>query len=68
MLLQVWLSTRGGEVLLASEPGVTEKFEEVKLNSRGFGILDVGCVPLGTQSSCVRVRRAENPWVRMRQS
>jgi len=55
-------------VLLASEPGVTEKFEEVKLNSRGFGILDVGCVPLGTQSSCVRVRRAENPWVRMRQS
>jgi len=39
---QIWLSTRGGEVLLAAEPGVTEKYEDVKLNSRGFGILDVG--------------------------
>ncbi|KAJ9520220.1 hypothetical protein QJQ45_030172 [Haematococcus lacustris] len=39
---KVWVSTRGGDVLVATEPGVTEKFEDVKLNSRGFGILDVG--------------------------
>jgi len=39
---KIWLSTRGGDVLLATEPGVTESFDEVKLNSRGFGILDIG--------------------------
>jgi len=40
--VQVWLSTRGGDVLIASEPGITDKYEDVKLNSRGFGILDIG--------------------------
>ena len=39
---QVWVTTRGGDVLLADEPGVTENYSEVKINSRGFGILDVG--------------------------
>ncbi len=29
-------------MLVADEPGVTERFSDVKLNSRGFGILDVG--------------------------
>ncbi len=28
-------------MLLANQPGVTENFSEVDLNSRGFGILDV---------------------------
>lgn len=38
----LWLATRGGEVLFATETGVSEKFETAKLGSRGFGILDVG--------------------------
>lgn len=39
---KVWLTTRGGDVFLGEQAGVTEKFEELPLNSRGFGILDVG--------------------------
>lgn len=39
---QVWLTTRGGDLLFSASSGVTEKFEDAKLNSRGFGILDVG--------------------------
>lgn len=39
---KVWLTTRGGDVLVAAESGITEKFVDVNLNSRGFGILDVG--------------------------
>lgn len=38
---ELWLSTRGGDVYLAKEGGVTESFEEVDVKSRGFGILDV---------------------------
>ena len=38
----LWLTTRGGDLLLAPETGVTENFDETKFNSRGFGILDVG--------------------------
>lgn len=42
---EVWVSTRGGDVLLANEPGIaTDSFENVTINSRGFGILDVGWV------------------------
>lgn len=36
---QLWASTRGGDVLLSED---TEKFSTAKLNSRGFGVLDVG--------------------------
>ncbi|KXZ52071.1 hypothetical protein GPECTOR_10g1094 [Gonium pectorale] len=40
---EVWVTTRGGDVLLSEEPGLsTDKFESVNINSRGFGILDVG--------------------------
>mmetsp|Transcript_25154 Transcript_25154/g.63824 ORF Transcript_25154/g.63824 Transcript_25154/m.63824 type:complete len:405 (-) Transcript_25154:716-1930(-) len=39
---RLWVTTRGGDVLVADQPGVAEKFGDVKLNSRGFGILDVG--------------------------
>ncbi len=42
---ELWVSTRGGDVLVAPQPGVTEKFENAKVPSRGFGILDVGCAP-----------------------
>merc|ERR1712144_106978 len=38
----LWLSSRGGEVLLGKSQGVTEDFSATKLQSRGFGILDVG--------------------------
>lgn len=39
---KLWLTTRGGDVLLGKTQGVTEKFNATKLKSRGFGILDVG--------------------------
>eukprot|EP00798_Chlamydomonas_sp_ICE-L_P008833 gene8833-90_t len=39
---QIWLTTRGGDVLTSPEVGLSEKFEDVDLNSRGFGILDIG--------------------------
>lgn len=42
---KLWMSTRGGDVLLGSEPGVSENFDDAKISSRGFGILDVGCAP-----------------------
>jgi photosystem II stability/assembly factor-like uncharacterized protein len=38
----LWLTTRGGEVLFGSEQGVSEDFSTTKLQSRGFGILDLG--------------------------
>ena len=38
----LWLATRGGDVYLSSEAGVSDKFDQAKLGSRGFGILDVG--------------------------
>merc|ERR1711920_245842 len=38
----LWLTSRGGEVLLGSSLGVTEEFFTTKLQSRGFGILDLG--------------------------
>jgi len=37
---KLWLSTRGGDVFFGSPSD--EKFDQVKLGSRGFGILDVG--------------------------
>jgi hypothetical protein len=40
---QLWLSTRGGEVLINKQPGIElEEYGSTQLNSRGFGILDVG--------------------------
>ncbi len=41
---QLWVSTRGGDVFISPETGVSEKFDNRKIPSRGFGILDVGCV------------------------
>lgn len=38
----LWLATRGGDVYLSTESGVSDKFDQAKLGSRGFGILDVG--------------------------
>ncbi|KAF6259737.1 photosystem II stability/assembly factor HCF136 [Scenedesmus sp. NREL 46B-D3] len=40
---QLWLSTRGGEVLINNKSGIEEEdYKSAALNSRGFGILDVG--------------------------
>jgi hypothetical protein len=37
---KLWLATRGGDVFFGEVS--TEKFDQAKLGSRGFGILDVG--------------------------
>eukprot|EP00884_Botryococcus_braunii_P023649 jgi/Botrbrau1/9969/Bobra.0012s0064.1 len=37
---KLWLATRGGDVFFGDVS--TEKFDQAKLGSRGFGILDVG--------------------------
>lgn len=39
---QIWLTTRGGDVYFSPETGLSEKFDDANLNSRGFGILDIG--------------------------
>merc|ERR1712070_1035640 len=39
---KLWMTTRGGEVLFGTKLGVTEDFSLSKLQSRGFGILDLG--------------------------
>ncbi|CAN1255083.1 Photosystem II stability/assembly factor HCF136, chloroplastic [Linum perenne] len=38
----LWLLVRGGGLYLSKGTGITEEFEEVPVQSRGFGILDVG--------------------------
>ncbi|KAK4484074.1 hypothetical protein RD792_011294 [Penstemon davidsonii] len=38
----LWLLVRGGGLYLSKGTGITEEFEEVQVQSRGFGILDVG--------------------------
>ena len=37
----LWLSTRGGDVFF-NRGGNSDDFDQAKLGSRGFGILDVG--------------------------
>jgi photosystem II stability/assembly factor-like uncharacterized protein len=50
---QIWLSTRGGDVLINKEPGIVdEAYESASLNSRGFGILDVGFYDQNTAFAC----------------
>lgn len=38
----LWLLVRGGGLYLSKGTGITEDFDEVQVQSRGFGILDVG--------------------------
>lgn len=39
----IWVTTRGGDVLFSNDDGVdAEKFENAKIGSRGFGLLDIG--------------------------
>ncbi|MBA0828905.1 hypothetical protein Goarm_013532, partial [Gossypium armourianum] len=38
----LWLLVRGGGLFLSKGTGISEDFEEVPVQSRGFGILDVG--------------------------
>uniref|UniRef100_A0A7R9V5I5 Photosystem II stability/assembly factor n=1 Tax=Chlamydomonas euryale TaxID=1486919 RepID=A0A7R9V5I5_9CHLO len=49
---RLWLTTRGGDLLFASENGITETFDSGRLNSRGFGILDVGFKDNNTVYAC----------------
>lgn len=37
----LWLSLRGGDVYF-NNGGTSDQFDQAKLGSRGFGILDVG--------------------------
>ena len=40
---RIWITTRGGDVLVADGPGVdAEGFSNSKIGSRGFGLLDIG--------------------------
>lgn len=48
----LWLTTRGGDLLLSKESGISEAFEPTKFNSRGFGILDVGFKDAKTAFAC----------------
>jgi len=54
----LWLGTRGGDVFFSPQPGVSEKFDQAKLGSRGFGILDVACAPGAAGGRAVPARRA----------
>eukprot|EP00245_Coleochaete_scutata_P001923 TRINITY_DN12399_c0_g1_i1.p1 TRINITY_DN12399_c0_g1~~TRINITY_DN12399_c0_g1_i1.p1 ORF type:complete len:448 (+),score=77.37 TRINITY_DN12399_c0_g1_i1:84-1427(+) len=38
----LWLLVRGGGLFFGQGSGVSENFEEAKISSRGFGLLDVG--------------------------
>eukprot|EP01026_Neomeris_dumetosa_P050167 TRINITY_DN43935_c0_g1_i10.p2 TRINITY_DN43935_c0_g1~~TRINITY_DN43935_c0_g1_i10.p2 ORF type:complete len:200 (-),score=22.57 TRINITY_DN43935_c0_g1_i10:208-807(-) len=38
----LWATTRGGDIFVSPQSGINETFEQSKLGSRGFGILDVG--------------------------
>ncbi|XP_042064100.1 photosystem II stability/assembly factor HCF136, chloroplastic-like [Salvia splendens] len=38
----LWLLARGGGLFLSKGTGISEEFEEIPVQSRGFGILDVG--------------------------
>lgn len=39
---KIWMSTRGGDLLFGTKPGITEELSDAKISSRGFGILDIG--------------------------
>lgn len=38
----IWEIGRGGQLSFGSGVGIQEEFEQLKINSRGFGLLDVG--------------------------
>lgn len=38
----LWVTTRGGDVLISPDTGVSDNFQDKRIGSRGFGILDVG--------------------------
>jgi len=42
---KLFLTTRGGDVFIGSEAGITDKFDQARLGSRGFGVLDIGFRP-----------------------
>ena len=50
---QLWVTTRGGDVLISPEAGVSDKFEDKRIGSRGFGILDVGWVKGWNALECI---------------
>lgn len=66
----LWLLARGGGLYLSKGTGITEDFEEVQVQSRGFGILDVGfrskdeAWAAGGSGVLLRTNNGGKTWVR----
>ncbi|XP_062234001.1 photosystem II stability/assembly factor HCF136, chloroplastic-like [Phragmites australis] len=66
----LWLLVRGGGLFLSKGTGITEDFEEVQVQSRGFGILDVGfrsqdeAWAAGGSGVLLKTRNGGKTWVR----
>ncbi|XP_062230190.1 photosystem II stability/assembly factor HCF136, chloroplastic [Phragmites australis] len=66
----LWLLVRGGGLFLSKGTGITEDFEEVQVQSRGFGILDVGyrsqdeAWAAGGSGVLLKTRNGGKSWVR----
>eukprot|EP00210_Caulerpa_lentillifera_P007752 g7398.t1 len=39
---KLWITTRGGELSIGNESGISDTFNAARIGSRGFGLLDVG--------------------------
>ncbi|MED6174936.1 hypothetical protein PIB30_073571 [Stylosanthes scabra] len=53
----LWLLVRGGGLYLSNGTGLTKEFEEVPVQSQGFGILDVGVSITGIERKHKKKRR-----------
>lgn len=66
----LWLLARGGGLYLSKGTGIREDFEEVSVQSRGFGILDVGYRSLeeawaaGGSGILLRTNNGGKTWIR----
>ena len=68
----MWMLTRGGAMYFAKEQGITEDFDDVRIGSRGFGLLDIGyrtekdCWASGGSGSLFHSVDGGNSWKRER--
>ncbi|CAM6099216.1 unnamed protein product [Calypogeia fissa] len=68
----LWLLVRGGGLFFSKGTGITEDFEEAKITSRGFGILDIGyrtpdeAWAVGGSGTLLRSLDGGKSWVRDR--
>ncbi|CAM6129395.1 unnamed protein product [Calypogeia fissa] len=66
----LWLLVRGGGLFFSKGTGITEDFEEAKITSRGFGILDIGyrtpneAWAVGGSGTLLRSSDGGKSWVR----